>query len=116
MTEGRYSRIVAPLGEQKLLAMRPDGETVDPGKLSRGTAEQLYLAMRFAIAAEAEQIRSLPILLDDILVNFDETRAGQSMRLIGEMAQTRHILLFTCHAHIVRMAEKLLPDYERIDL
>lgn len=116
LTEGRYSRIVAPLGEQKLLAMRPDGETLDPGKLSRGTAEQLYLAMRFAIASEAEHSRLLPLLLDDILVNFDETRTRQTLRLVNELAQTRHIMLFTCHAHIVRAAAELLPGHERIDL
>jgi uncharacterized protein YhaN len=116
MTEGRYTRVMAPLGEQRLLAMRPDGELVDPGKLSRGTAEQLYLAMRFAIASEYTREAPPPLLLDDILVNFDEGRMLRTLELLGELARTHHVMLFTCHAHIVQAAEAVLPQAERLYL
>ncbi|KIL36089.1 hypothetical protein SD70_31890 [Gordoniibacillus kamchatkensis] len=116
MTEGRYSRIVAPLGEQRLLAMRPDGVALDPGQLSRGTAEQLYLAMRFAIAAEYTQEAPPPLLLDDILVNFDEGRMRRTLELLGTMAETHQVLLFTCHPHIVEAAGNVLPHMQLLEL
>jgi uncharacterized protein YhaN len=96
--------------------MRPDGELVDPGKLSRGTAEQLYLAMRFAIAIEYTKEAPPPLLLDDILVNFDEGRMLRTLELLGELARSHHVMLFTCHPHIVQAAEAVLPQAERIHL
>ncbi|MFC0211131.1 AAA family ATPase [Paenibacillus chartarius] len=116
MTEGRYTRIVAPIGEQRLLALRPDGETVDPGRLSRGTAEQLYLAMRLAIAVEYAKEAAPPLLLDDILVNFDRSRMIRTLELLEDTAKSHHVLLFTCHAHIVEEARAALPNLQVIDL
>ena len=61
------------------------GEVRRPEELSRGTAEQLYLALRFGLIEEfARHAEPLPVVMDDILVNFDEARterAGTRQRL-----------------------------------
>ena len=107
-TDGRYRRIVAPLDQPITGIERADGLTVPLAGLSRGTAEQLYLALRFGLverfAAEAEP---LPLVMDEILVNFDERRARATAESIRDLATRHQILYFTC-----RPSEWLHPDLE----
>jgi uncharacterized protein YhaN len=66
--------------------------------LSRGTREQLYLALRLAYVRQHNQSReSLPLVMDDILVNFDPERAGRAAGILAEFARQNQILFFTCH-------------------
>ncbi|GIP37951.1 hypothetical protein J31TS4_12310 [Paenibacillus sp. J31TS4] len=111
MTDGRYRSVSAPLGEKRLQAERAsDGRWLDSSRLSRGTAEQLYLAMRFALAEEYARKAPLPLIMDDILVNFDALRMRRTMAMLGELASRHQILLFTCHAHMAEAARELVPD------
>ncbi|GAB7386898.1 hypothetical protein BSNK01_07340 [Bacillaceae bacterium] len=106
MTGGRYRRVFAPLGEKKLLVERDDGVRLETEYLSRGTAEQLYLAMRFALANEYAQRHPLPLIMDDIFVNFDDTRLRAALRVLAELVDTHQVLLFTCHHHVLRAIEE----------
>ena len=98
LTGGRYDRLVF---DRELNARaRLAGSTADHerGFLSAGTADQLYLALRLAICRLAlEEDRSCPLILDDALVNFDDTRMERAIDLLTELAGQRQILLFTCH-------------------
>lgn len=114
MTEGRYERIVAPVGEQRLAAIRPDGEAVDSARLSRGTAEQLYLSIRFALASEFARHTPLPLIMDDIFVNFDARRLEACIRELEELAERHQILVFTCHSHVVEAMEAALQGVQVI--
>ncbi|MDQ3880290.1 MAG: hypothetical protein M3295_04375, partial [Chloroflexota bacterium] len=95
-TAGRWVRIIAPMGRQIEGLQRGDGVHVPLSGLSRGTAEQLYLALRFGLverfAAEAEP---LPIVMDEILVNFDDGRARAAARSIEQLSRTHQVLYFT---------------------
>jgi uncharacterized protein YhaN len=116
MTQGQYSGIKAPFGEQKLVAMHHSGRTLDTGYLSRGTAEQLYLSMRFALAEEYAGKAVLPLIMDDILVNFDEHRMESCLQVIKELSQRHQILLFTCHVHVRDAAKRLISEHRLIEL
>ncbi|WP_068773739.1 AAA family ATPase [Paenibacillus sp. FJAT-26967] len=116
MTGGRFIRVTAPLGQQKLYAVRADGRQVDTGKLSRGTAEQLYLAMRFALVGEFAGKVVLPLVFDDIFVNFDRQRMEGALRLLEGMSAGRQILLFTCHEHVCESAVSTSPAAHVIQL
>ena len=98
-TDGRYERIVAPLGEDIRGIQRCDGVEIALPALSRGTSEQLYLALRFGLVQHFVETSGepLPIVMDDILVNFDEERAARASRSIEELAQTCQVIYFTCH-------------------
>ncbi|MGH2464224.1 MAG: ATP-binding protein, partial [Candidatus Limnocylindrales bacterium] len=97
-TAGRYVRILAPLGKQVQELERSDGVVVPLGGLSTGTAQQLYLALRFGLVDHfARQAESLPIVMDDILVNFDPVRAERAARSIEDLATRHQVLYFTCH-------------------
>jgi uncharacterized protein YhaN len=98
-TDGRYPRIIAPLGKQIEGAILADGRSVGIPALSRGCAEQLYLALRFGLVEHFVETSGepLPIVMDDILVNFDPDRAHRAARSIKELSQTCQIIYFTCH-------------------
>ncbi len=96
-TDGRWVRIVAPLGGAIDGLERVDGKQVAIGALSRGTQEQLYLALRFGLIEHfADEAEPLPIVMDETLVNFDEARAERTARTIEQLSARHQILYFTC--------------------
>jgi len=119
MTRGAYVKVLAPLGENDLrVEETKSGTRKGPEALSRGTKEQLYLAMRLALAATyAEQLVALPLVADDILVNFDDARAAVTAALLGEYAAEGHqILAFTCHRRLADVFADQAPSARVIEL
>jgi len=113
MTDGRYCRVIAPLGEVRLEVERTDGgERLAPSALSRGTGEQLYLSMRLALArAYGRRAVPLPLVADDILVNFDDDRARATAALLSDFAHSGHqVFAFTCHRHLAETFTRNAPD------
>ena len=107
-TAGRYREIHTASDEPTVVA--PDGERKTLSQLSRGTSEQLYLSLRFGYVEEfVQQSEPLPLIFDDILVNFDAERAAAAAQAIGELAQTQQILLFTCHRRTARLLKQAHP-------
>ncbi|MEP6680899.1 MAG: hypothetical protein ABJB65_05410, partial [Chloroflexota bacterium] len=97
-TDGRYARIVAPPGDADVRVETEGGESRATAELSRGTAEQLYLALRFGLIEEfASHAEPLPVVMDDILVNFDAERAARAAAAIRDLARRHQVLYFTCH-------------------
>ena len=82
--------------------------------LSRGTADQLYLALRLAVCRLCLPERP-PILLDDALVSFDDGRLAHALELLWELSGEQQLLLFTCQK---REGEALrgVPGVTRIEL
>jgi uncharacterized protein YhaN len=111
ITGGRYARIVAPPGDATVRVETEGGEALATDELSRGTAEQLYLALRFGLIEEfAQHAEPLPVVMDDILVNFDPDRAARAAAAIRDLAARHQVLYFTCHPWT---AELLDPDGSR---
>lgn len=63
--------------------------------LSKGTVDQIYLAVRLAVCNLC--LPDAPLVLDEALASFDDGRAQRALELLRELAQQRQILLFTCH-------------------
>lgn len=111
MTEGRYVRVIAPLDGGEIQVERADGVRLAPQLLSRGTAEQLYLSMRLALVREyATHVDPLPVVFDDIFVNFDPERSRNTFKAIRNLSTTHQVLLFTCHPHLVRQVSETIPE------
>ena len=96
LTGGRYDRL--SWGEDFSLTAGALGEDTQRGVLWRsdGTADQLYLALRLAVAEELTP--EAPLILDDALVRFDDTRLEAALRLLQEEAEHRQVILFTCQS------------------
>ncbi len=109
LTRGRYTRVWTPLGEDSLRVDDCEGNSLGVEMLSRGTREQLFLALRLALAASyARRGAPLPMVLDDVLVNFDAERAQAAGELLREFAEAGHqLLVFTCHEHVFELFRSL---------
>ena len=111
ITDGAYSGITISLDDEDVRAIRHDGSVKDPEtELSRGTREQLYLALRLAyIRDHGMQAERLPVIMDDILVNFDATRAANTAKAIAAFAHDFQVLFFTCHKTTATMLAETMP-------
>ena len=108
VTSGRYQHLVARDGI--LEALDENEVRINAADLSTGTVQQLYLCMRFGLAEEfAERGTSLPLIMDEVLVNFDPERARAMAAAIGDVATRRQVLLFTCHPETVEIMEEVSP-------
>ena len=61
---------------------------------SDGTMDQLYLALRLAVAEELTP--EAPLVLDDALVRFDDERMAAAVEILREMGETKQVILFSC--------------------
>ncbi|HVW02110.1 MAG TPA: AAA family ATPase [Planctomycetaceae bacterium] len=102
LTRGRYRNVWTPLGERTLCVEDDQQRTLRVEHLSRGTREQLFLAIRLALVQGfARQGIVLPMVLDDVLVNFDQSRAEAAAEVLLDFAgKGRQVLLFTCHQYL----------------
>jgi uncharacterized protein YhaN len=118
MTGGKYVEFDrSGGGKQDVLVRRFDGVERTPGQLSTGTREQLYLAIRLAYVLHyCEKNQPLPIVIDDVLVNFDEARTRQTLSALVEISKSAQVLFFTCHPHMVRLASEVVPGLKPIEL
>lgn len=111
MTLGRYPRLVAPPGGESILVERPDGVRLETTALSRGTAEQLYLALRLGFVQEfSQRSEPLPLVMDDIFVNFDPGRARRAMKEALTLTHEHQLLFFTCHPDTARWIQEIHPE------
>ncbi len=110
ITENKWQSITSSLDDNSLTLNPSSGSPLSPDKLSQGTKEQLYLALRLAYIVLANQAKeSLPLLMDDILVNFDALRARQCAKTFDKILcedNNQQILFFTCHEHIARLLQE----------
>ena len=102
LTDEKYTRIWTPLGTNKL-KIDGEGKSLPLESLSRGTREAVFIALRLSLAAAyARRGVMLPLVLDDVLVNFDGERAVHAARTLKTFAELGHqVMMFTCHEHIV---------------
>ncbi|NLF68029.1 MAG: AAA family ATPase [Candidatus Anammoximicrobium sp.] len=122
-TEGRYTRIWTPLSADVLRVDGSDGQSMSLDLLSQGTREAVFLSLRLALsAAYARRGAVLPLVLDDVLVNFDARRARSAATVLRDFANAGHqMLMFTCHQHIMQIFEaagaeiRLLPVRNGVD-
>lgn len=108
ISSGRYHKIWAPLGEDFLCVDDEYGRTFRVEQLSGGTREQLFLALRFALVREfAKRGIELPVVMDDVFVNFDEERTDAATDCLIEIAaEGQQVLFFTCHHHLAELFQK----------
>lgn len=99
ITNNRYPKIVKPAEGDALYIEDGTGTRKSGIEISRGTKEQLYFAMRLGLIEEYEKVsESMPIIMDDILVNFDDERAPLAIKAINEFSENRQIIVLTCHS------------------
>lgn len=113
LTCGRFVRLDIDQDDddcQYLVGVRPDGETPDRVRLdgmSDGTCDQLYLALRLAhLEKHVADHGPFPIIVDDILLSFDDSRARAALQCLADLGSKTQVLFFTHHRHLRAMASQ----------
>ena len=97
LTGGVYDQVSLTREFEALAAKQGDVTPPRLLTLSKGTTDQLYLAVRLAVCDLVLPGEDpAPLVLDDALVHFDGERLALALDLLRELAQKRQILLFTC--------------------
>ncbi|QDV24335.1 AAA family ATPase [Aureliella helgolandensis] len=109
LTEGKYVRIWTPLGKNQLRIDNGAGQALPLEVLSRGTREAVFISLRLSLAAAyARRGVTIPLVLDDVLVNFDSIRAESAAKVLRDFAELGHqVVMFTCHEHIMRIFDRI---------
>ncbi|MDR2821278.1 MAG: AAA family ATPase [Desulfovibrio sp.] len=116
ITGGRWRGISVSLDDAGLYVLPGQGEALPPEALSRGTQEQVYLALRLAhIKNHAVQACALPLIMDEVLVNFDRDRAKRTAKAFVRLTEggehpAHQLLYFTCHPHTVDILRAVAPE------
>lgn len=104
-------------GKRKLVAIRSkDQEYLDLHQLSEGARDQLFLSLKLAMIRNRllERRRKgkgpLPVIFDDVLVNFDDDRAAAAFRLFEELAKSTQVIYLTHHRHLESVARSAIGE------
>ena len=117
ITGGRYTRIYSPLNSSEIHVEDREGRQKSVPELSRGTTEQLYLSLRFGFIREfGRHSESLPVVFDDVLVNFDPERCKSTCEAIKDLVSGNQVFYFTCHPETVQMLVERFPEARAVDL
>lgn len=89
-----------------------NGSYVLLNRLSAGTIDQVYFALRMAVA-DLLLGKEIPLLLDDSFALYDDTRVRA---VLTTLAMRRQVILFTCHKREQQLLDKLKLPYHLVEL
>ena len=115
LTLGSFSRLLVDADSHdspRLMSIRADGgRPVEVPGLSEGTRDQLYLALRLAaLDQQASQGSRMPLIADDLFINFDDRRTEAGLQVLGNISRRMQVILLTHHDHLVPLARQVLGD------
>ena len=115
LTLGSFSRLLVDADSHdspRLVSIRTDGnKPVEVPGLSEGTRDQLYLALRLAaLDQQASQGSCMPLIADDLFINFDDRRTEAGLQVLGDVSRRMQVILLTHHDHLVPLARQVLGD------
>ncbi|NCC04621.1 MAG: hypothetical protein EOM37_11410 [Proteobacteria bacterium] len=114
LTLGSFASLrtdVGDKGEPVLVGVRPDNLRLTVEKMSSGTRDQLFLALRLAtLEWRLETSEPMPFIVDDILINFDDDRSKATLTVLAELSKKNQVILFTHHRKIVEEANNIIGN------
>lgn len=103
ITNGKYDNLT--IDERLNISINSRKALISASRLSKGTVEQIYMALRLAAADIIFEKDKKPILLDDAFVMYDNKRMGNTLKFMAENMD--QVILFSCHTREKVMADKL---------
>jgi len=116
LTLGVYDRVKVEEPPLRVAVWVPQAEQwLEPAEpaLSRGTTDQVYLAVRLALVEVLAEGRHPPLLLDDPFGTFDPERLRAAMALLRRVSGGNQVLLFTCRPEYEPFADRVIPLTEQ---
>ncbi|HEX3030094.1 MAG TPA: hypothetical protein VHT34_12520 [Clostridia bacterium] len=111
ISSGRYTDLRAD-SNLALKAISPEtGAVVNAVSLSGGTIDQMYLAMRISMAdLIAVGNESLPLIMDEVFSQYDDTRTCETFEFLKELAEERQVIFFTCKSREIEIAGNVFGE------
>ena len=113
LTLGTYTGVRAGFNDKDktvIKCVRDGNVEVDVEGLSEGTRDQLYLSLRLAsLLRYADLAEPMPLVLDDVLIQFDDERSRAALQVIAELSTRMQVLFFTHHTRLVELARAAVP-------
>ena len=97
LTNDRYSNVLVSRSFEVTPEEKGSAVYFKLDQLSSGTADQIYLAVRLAVASI---LGGSIFFLDDIFMQADDARTAQGLKLLKNISAEHQIFLFTCHKSI----------------
>lgn len=116
ITSGKYTDIKT---DDKMNVSVKDNETskiVSVQSLSGATADQLYFALRLAIAELVLSDKTIPIILDECFIQYDEQRLKNTLTYLDDVAKTRQVIMFSCRKDEKKAMDELNIKYKEVIL
>ena len=102
ITQGRYTKLI--IDEQLNMTLYEDGRRIPIDRVSCGTVEQIYFALRMA-AVEILYEEPLPVIFDEAFAFYDEKRLKSTLKWLSE--QQRQVIIFTCQKRELEISKQL---------
>jgi len=111
LTHNSFSELTVDFNandEPTIVCIRDNTEKVGINGLSKGTRDQLYLALRLAsIEKFIDSAEPMPFIVDDILVEFDDKRTKFALDALSELSLKTQVIVFTHHEHVIELANSI---------
>ena len=111
ITGGKYEKLWTD--DALNIQLLSSGHKIRMEQVSRGTAEQIYFALRMA-AANILQEEKCPVILDDTFAYYDDNRLKQTLKWLSR--QQRQVLIFTCQKREEEMLRQMGLEYSRVEI
>ncbi len=114
ITNNKYEK-VAINDDNGMIIENARGEYIEANKLSTGTIDQLYLALRLSMIKDLSK-ETLPIILDETFAYFDNARLEKIIQYLNEKAEEHQTIIFTCTNREKEILDNLKIEYNYIEL
>lgn len=114
LTNDRYVAVYKPTKSNSFQVEDKDKIRYTVEELSKGTIDQLYVALRFAISKVMSEKFVIPLMIDDAFIHFDDERALRAIQLLEKISHNQQVILFTCRTYIADVVNK--ANSLRIDI
>jgi uncharacterized protein YhaN len=115
LTRNRFQSLEVSFDEADepvLVGVRATGEKVTVNRMSTGTREQLYLALRLAsLERHVELHGPMPVILDDVVLHSDPRRKSAILGALADLGRSTQVIAFTHDPQVVALAQNAIdPD------
>jgi hypothetical protein len=111
VTAGRYWDVRVDPESLAIQVCGANGKWRDASALSHGTAEQIYLLLRVALAEQLVRSGEVcPLLLDDVTVHSDTERTAGVLSCLQAISRERQVILFSQQESVLLWAVDNLTE------
>lgn len=114
ISNNKYEKVTIN-DENGMVVENNRGEYIEPSKLSTGTIDQLYLALRLSMIDDLSK-ENLPIILDESFAYFDNERLENILKYLKEELKNHQTIIFTCTNREKEILDKIQAEYNFIKL